>query len=98
MTPTYPGESDGAASRPYSLAVEIPLELVRMAMRSVADMVVVPLQDLFGLGGEARMNRPAVAEGNWRWRMDASLLTPELEEVLREMTAIYGRLPADTPH
>jgi 4-alpha-glucanotransferase len=65
-----------------------------MAMGSVADMVVVPLQDLLGLGPEARMNRPAVAEGNWQWRMDASLLTPELEGTLREMTAIYGRLPA----
>jgi 4-alpha-glucanotransferase len=64
-------------------------------MRSVADMVVIPMQDLFGLGEEARMNRPAVGEGNWRWRMDASLLTPELEEELREMTAIYGRLPAE---
>ena len=76
-------------------AEEVPLTLVRMAMRSVADRVVVPLQDLFGLGGEARMNRPAVAEGNWRWRMDASLLTAELEGALREMTAIYGRLPAE---
>jgi 4-alpha-glucanotransferase len=76
-------------------AEEIPLALVRMAMRSVADMAVFPMQDLFGLGAEARMNRPAVAEDNWQWRMDASLVTPELEGALREMTAIYGRLPAE---
>jgi 4-alpha-glucanotransferase len=38
-------------------------------MASVADTAVVPVQDLLGLGSEARMNRPGTASGNWRWRL-----------------------------
>jgi 4-alpha-glucanotransferase len=43
--------------------------LVRALMASVAEAVLFPMQDVLGLGGEARMNVPSVASGNWRWRM-----------------------------
>lgn len=43
--------------------------LIRALMQSVAGAVLFPLQDVLGLGTEARMNTPSIASGNWRWRM-----------------------------
>jgi len=64
---------------------------VRWALASVADTAVIPVQDLLGLGSEARMNLPARAAGNWRWRLEPGQLTPALEKRLGELTQIYGR-------
>jgi 4-alpha-glucanotransferase len=72
-------------------AEDIPWELIRLAMMSVANTVITPMQDILGLGKEARMNRPATTEGNWRWRLSPELLTPSLAEKLRNMTKLYGR-------
>jgi 4-alpha-glucanotransferase len=69
-------------------------ELIRLAMMSVAETVIVPMQDLLGLGAEARMNRPAVKEGNWQWRLGPDQITPALAERLSEMTYVYGRAPS----
>ena len=69
----------------------IPRELVRLAMMSVADTAIFPLQDLLGLGEADRMNRPGTPSGNWEWRLDPSLLTAERKKELQEMTEIYGR-------
>ena len=66
-------------------------ELIRTAMMSVADMVILPLQDILGLGAEDRMNLPASPIGNWEWRLDPNLITPALTKKLTEMTKIYGR-------
>jgi 4-alpha-glucanotransferase len=56
--------------------------LIRSVASSVAQMAVVPAQDLLGLGSEARMNTPAVAEGNWSWRAPEGCWTKELAESL----------------
>jgi 4-alpha-glucanotransferase len=54
----------------------------------------VQMQDVLGLGGEARMNVPGlVDERNWSWRLEPGALTPELAERLRAATAAAGRLP-----
>jgi 4-alpha-glucanotransferase len=65
--------------------------LIRALLASVADTAIVPLQDVLGLGSEARMNRPATASGNWRWRVRAEDLTPAVADRLRELTETYGR-------
>lgn len=65
--------------------------LIRTILASVADMAIVPLQDVLGLGSEARMNLPARPSGNWRWRFKAGQLTPQLGERLRAMVQIYDR-------
>ncbi len=70
---------------------ELPWELIRLVMMSVADTVIIPMQDLLGLGEGARMNRPATLKGNWSWRLSPDQLTPDLAQKLREMTEIYGR-------
>jgi 4-alpha-glucanotransferase len=73
-------------------ADQISWELVRMAMMSVADTAIVPMQDLLSLGEEARMNRPSTLEGNYQWRMLLEQLSPELAGRLREMTETYWRI------
>jgi 4-alpha-glucanotransferase len=66
-------------------------ELVRLLMMSAANTVIFPMQDILGLGEEARMNRPASLGGNWEWRLVPDLLTPDLARKLLEMTEMYGR-------
>jgi len=68
--------------------------LIRALMASVAATVMFPLQDVLGLGSEARMNRPATSNGNWRWRCRRELLTERTAHRLREMTETYDRAPA----
>jgi 4-alpha-glucanotransferase len=72
-------------------ADDIHWELIRLAMMSVANMVIVPMQDILGLGEEARMNRPATSEGNWQWQLLPDQLTPSVAERLLQMTERYGR-------
>ncbi len=71
---------------------EVHWGFVRLALTSVANLAILPLQDLAGLGQDARMNDPSVSAGNWRWRYDAHLITPELTQRLRDMTQFYNRL------
>jgi 4-alpha-glucanotransferase len=67
---------------------------IRALMASVADTVIFPLQDIMGLGTEARMNLPGSSGGkNWCWRYTEDQLTEAMEQQLRELTEIYGRLP-----
>lgn len=68
--------------------------MIRLALSSIANQAIIPLQDLLGLGSFARMNLPGNAEGNWAWRYRSEMLTGELRERLRELTRLYGRLPA----
>ena len=62
------------SARPAS---EIHWDLIRLALASVADTAIVPLQDVLGLGSEARMNVPGRAEGNWGWRFRAGQFDAE---------------------
>ena len=68
--------------------------LIELALASRAELAIVPAQDVLGLGTEARMNRPGIAEGNWGWRLEPGQLTPALAERLRAATAAVGRTPA----
>ncbi|PPS41183.1 4-alpha-glucanotransferase [Chroococcidiopsis sp. TS-821] len=68
-------------------------DLIRLALSSVANQALVPLQDLLGLPTEARMNYPSKPEGNWEWRYHADSLTSELSDRLKSLTELYGRAP-----
>lgn len=70
---------------------EIHWDIIRLAMMSVADVVIIPMQDLLGMGEEGRMNLPASRRGNWEWRLRHEELSPELGAKLTAMTTIYGR-------
>jgi 4-alpha-glucanotransferase len=67
-------------------------EMVRMAMGSVANVAIIPMQDLLGLGAEARMNRPAKNKGNWLWRMQKGQTNAALAKELAAMLRTYGRI------
>jgi 4-alpha-glucanotransferase len=67
-------------------------DLIRLALSSVADTAILPMQDILGLGSEARMNTPSTVGNNWRWRMREDQLNPQLAARLREMNLMYGRL------
>jgi 4-alpha-glucanotransferase len=71
--------------------------MIRAASTSVAGLSVVPLQDVLGLGSEARMNVPSLAQGNWRWRFVADLLHPELGSKLATLVEVCDRLPKAVP-
>jgi 4-alpha-glucanotransferase len=70
---------------------EIHWALIRLAMMSVARSVILPMQDVLGLGGEARMNRPSIAHGNWEWRLLPGQITDRVSERLLEVTKTFGR-------
>jgi 4-alpha-glucanotransferase len=70
---------------------EIHWDFIRAVQASVADTAVVPLQDLLGLGTEARMNLPNSTAGNWSWRYHAGALTDEIGRRLKQLTELYGR-------
>lgn len=65
--------------------------MIRTALMSVAQTAVIPLQDLLELPTEARMNRPGSAFGNWGWRYQSGMLTPELAAYYKTLNKRYGR-------
>ena len=71
---------------------EIHWDFVRAVLASVANTAIVPLQDVLGLGTEARMNLPNSTEGNWSWRYRAGALTDAIAARLKQLTTLYGRL------
>ncbi|MFY9545931.1 MAG: 4-alpha-glucanotransferase [Candidatus Methanoculleus thermohydrogenotrophicum] len=72
-------------------ADEVPRELILLAMRSVARTSIIPLQDILGLGAEARMNYPSTSDGNWEWRMTPAEFADAPFDRLRRLTELCGR-------
>lgn len=70
---------------------DIAWDFIRLAMASVADLAIVPLQDAMRLGDAARMNVPGTPNGNWSWRFRRESLDPGLAHGLAEIAALYGR-------
>ncbi len=70
---------------------EIHWTLMRAALASVADTVLIPMQDILGLGSEARMNLPGRPAGNWQFRFCWEQLTPDTTARLRAMMSMYDR-------
>lgn len=70
---------------------EIHWDFIRAVLASVANTAIVPMQDLLGLGNDARMNLPATTSGNWQWRCKKEDISDEISERLAEITELYGR-------
>jgi 4-alpha-glucanotransferase len=68
-------------------------ELLRLAWSSVGDLALAPLQDVLGLGTEARMNLPGRPAGNWCWRLTPDQLSRAHLEKLADLTVLYSRAP-----
>ena len=71
---------------------DVPWAFVELAMRSKADTVIVPMQDVLGLGQDARFNKPATTQGNWRWRLTREAVDPGVTERLHGLTLESCRL------
>ena len=66
--------------------------LVQLAISSTAKFAVIPLQDIYGLGSEARMNMPSTSDGkNWIWRMTDNMTSQEVSQWLKQLSLLYGR-------
>nr|MCR5691965.1 4-alpha-glucanotransferase [Eubacterium sp.] len=65
---------------------------IRLAMSSVSDLCIIPIQDYLELSKEARINTPSTLGGNWTWRMEKNAMTDHLCQKIYEMTRDYGRL------
>ena len=70
---------------------EAPAAFVRGALSSMADTAIIPMQDVLGLGADARMNLPGTIGGNWLWRMKPGAATPEIAEELMALNRKTGR-------
>ena len=66
--------------------------MIRAAFASVADTVIIPMQDYLGLGSEARINTPSTLGRNWQWRMKPDAIASDLAGRIRELTELYGRM------
>jgi 4-alpha-glucanotransferase len=94
-----------AKSKKYMLAYlgkdnsdGIVFELIRRLYASVADTVIVQLQDVLELDNKARMNLPSTLGGNWKWRLKGDELSASLSKKLRKLSEIYGRIsPKEKP-
>jgi len=87
------GEPERAAVESYlgPVAGRPVWPLIRAAQASVAEIAIVPAQDLLELGSEARMNTPAVPSGNWSWRVPENCWTNELADRLAALTEVTDR-------
>jgi len=71
-------------------------DLIRVILNSVADLAIFPMQDILGLGSQARMNTPASSEGNWGWRLQQDMADSRSAARLRRLTVLSGRLDAES--
>ena len=67
----------------------VPWDFIKLAMNSIAESAIIPMQDILGLGEEARMNRPASSKGNWSWRLRSGQITNSLTGKLLEMPKFF---------
>ena len=70
---------------------ELPWYFIRSAYASVADTVIIPMQDVLSLPHKARMNTPSTIGGNWQWRMKEEAFNNALKKKLRKFAVLYGR-------
>ena len=74
---------------------DIVWDLIRLALSSVTNLAIIPLQDLMQLGNKARMNYPGRPGGNWQWRYKEEMLSAKISERLRDLTELFGRVPSE---
>ena len=68
-------------------------DFIAMAMSSVADLCVIPMQDYLNLGSSARINIPSTLGGNWVWRMKKKQFSDSVVDEIARVTKLYGRMP-----
>lgn len=90
-------QNDGTDTKDFFLKYsgsdgkDICKDMIRLAYSSIADIVIIPLQDFLRLGSEARMNFPGRPDGNWSWRFKWNQITDELKDEVRTFVEIFER-------
>ncbi len=74
---------------------DVAWDMIRAAWSSVASVAIAPLQDVLSMGSDARMNKPGIATGNWRWRFRLDQFRPETIQRLGDLTTLYNRVPRE---
>ncbi|PKD38348.1 4-alpha-glucanotransferase [Methylomonas sp. EFPC1] len=91
----FEGLNDGEKQRIYDYlgwsSLPMPSALIHAALGSVANLAVIPMQDILKLGSPDRMNTPGTTEGNWRWRFDWSQLTDDKAGHFAHLVRLFGR-------
>ncbi len=82
---------------PHADGASVVWPLIRATADSVADLALYPVQDILGLGSDARMNIPSHPTGNWSWRCPENALTPALAQQLAALTTVTDRDKHDPP-
>lgn len=67
------------------------MKLICLALGSVADLCIIPMQDYLGLDDRARTNKPSTLGINWKWRLREGQFSKELQEEMKELAITYGR-------
>jgi 4-alpha-glucanotransferase len=70
---------------------QMPLAMIHALVASVAQLAIVPMQDVLHLGSEARLNTPGTVSGNWSWLLPEHALTPELAQRFAQLNRVFGR-------
>jgi 4-alpha-glucanotransferase len=73
-------------------AAGLPDAMARAVLASVAQLAIIPAQDLLQLGSQARLNTPGTVAGNWSWRLPADRLTAELAQRFAPLNHVFGRV------
>lgn len=76
----------------FSSDYELSRAFIKLAMGSVSNLCVIPMQDYLALGSEARINKPATLGGNWVWRMKKGAFTKKLSTEIKSITKLYARM------
>lgn len=71
---------------------DIVADMIRAVIASVADIAIIPFQDVLRLDSSGRMNTPATEKGNWGWRFESSAISDETVEWLRSLAVEFGRV------
>lgn len=91
----FDGLNDGERQRIYDYlgwsSLPMPSALIHAALGSVANLAVIPMQDILKLGSSDRMNTPGTTEGNWRWRFDWSQLSDDKAGHFAHLVRLFGR-------
>ena len=91
----FEGLNDGEKQRVYDYlgwsTLPMPDALIHAVLGSPANLAIIPMQDILGLGSADRMNTPGTTEGNWRWRFDWSQLTEENAGRFAHFVGMFGR-------
>ena len=88
---TVKGEEREHLKRYFGTSTVDHWKMIRAILSSVAQMTIIPMQDVLGLDASARTNTPGTIVGNWQWKLASLDHLNEQTEKLKEMTTLYGR-------